>query len=323
MISSYSTGQGHRLLRSQLNRAGLVVLLLLLTQNLLRLPLMVMQRVNLFGGFGMSSQFTTQLASFVIYLVSMGLTLVVGLYLMECDGQFAFPMTPVRHDYFVPGLLLGLGAAMVSNLFTMILTVVLQDFGIYSRASTPYFGGGVFATLFTFAGMTLLPALCEELLFRGLLLQPLRRYGDRVAVVVSSLLFALCHSTLPQAVNAFIVGLCLGVFAVRTGSLVLSMWVHFSYNSIACVITLLGQRLPMAGAAASWLVLALVLVAALFAAIVIKRKFGTVWLLGDSRQEHRPWTSAVTSIPLVIAVLLCLAAIVRNLYYLPTGGLFP
>ena len=45
--------------------------------------------------------------------------------------------------------------------------------------------------------------IMEELLFRGLILQTLKRYGNVFAILVTSLLFALLHGNLPPSVPVF------------------------------------------------------------------------------------------------------------------------
>ncbi len=81
--------------------------------------------------------------------------------------------------------------------------------------------------------LTIIPALLEELLFRGLVLQGLRCFGDGIALVVSSVLFALAHFNLMQDVNALIMGLLIGYFVLRTGSVWTGVLIHFVINLVS------------------------------------------------------------------------------------------
>ena len=84
------------------------------------------------------------------------------------------------------------------------------------------------------AAVALLPALAEELLFRGFLLGALgRRFGHPVGLVGSSLLFALAHLDLAQGTAAFFLGLYLGGVRLRTGSVHASILAHASNNAVA------------------------------------------------------------------------------------------
>ena len=80
--------------------------------------------------------------------------------------------------------------------------------------------------------LAITPALCEELVFRGVILNGLRsRFNDYIAITLSALMFALMHSSLQQLVYPFLMGLIMGWIVVRTGSLVSSMLVHLINNS--------------------------------------------------------------------------------------------
>ncbi len=93
--------------------------------------------------------------------------------------------------------------------------------------------------VFLTAGV-ILPIL-EELLFRGFLLQVLRRYvGSGWALAVSSFLFAIGHfepslsdggwGSLLKLPEIMLLGLLLGTLARRTGSLVPGMVLHMANN---------------------------------------------------------------------------------------------
>jgi len=85
--------------------------------------------------------------------------------------------------------------------------------------------------------MAITPAICEELLFRGLILSGLRRYGSWPAIVISSLLFALAHASIYRLLPTFCLGLLLGHVVQRTGSIACSMLVHALNNGVAVTLT--------------------------------------------------------------------------------------
>ena len=81
--------------------------------------------------------------------------------------------------------------------------------------------------------LAVVPAVCEELLFRGVIFNGLReRFSSVVAVLLSGLLFALAHQNLQQLIYQFIFGCILSVVVLRTGSTVASMLVHLVNNLI-------------------------------------------------------------------------------------------
>ena len=77
------------------------------------------------------------------------------------------------------------------------------------------------------------PALLEELVFRGFILQPLRRYGDWFAIITSALLFGLIHGNMTQAPFAILAGIALGYINIVSGSMWMNILLHFLNNLIS------------------------------------------------------------------------------------------
>jgi len=78
-----------------------------------------------------------------------------------------------------------------------------------------------------------LPAICEELAFRGFILSGLRRSGNKWgAIIGSALFFGIIHGMLHQSINATALGLVIGFIAVQTGNLLPCIVFHFVHNSL-------------------------------------------------------------------------------------------
>ena len=73
--------------------------------------------------------------------------------------------------------------------------------------------------------------LCRGMVLRGLL----TKMKPGWAIVVSALFFAFIHLNPWQALNAFIIGVVMGVVYYRTGSLLLTMLIHFVNNGFAVI----------------------------------------------------------------------------------------
>ena len=80
------------------------------------------------------------------------------------------------------------------------------------------------------------PAVCEELAFRGFILSGCRKFGNNGrAIVVSAILFGVTHGFLQQSINACLLGIVLGYLAVRSGSLLPGVVFHFLHNAMTVV----------------------------------------------------------------------------------------
>lgn len=85
----------------------------------------------------------------------------------------------------------------------------------------------------------ILPAICEELLFRGVILRSFKRSEAWKGILVSAGLFALMHGSAEQTVYQFAMGVLLGLIAVKSNSIFPCMLVHFVNNLFTITIYLL------------------------------------------------------------------------------------
>jgi sodium transport system permease protein len=84
-----------------------------------------------------------------------------------------------------------------------------------------------------FVLMAALPAVCEELAFRGFVLSGLRHLGSKSwAIGLTAVLFGIAHGIIQQSLAAAAMGLVIGYIAVQTGSLVPCMLFHLTYNGL-------------------------------------------------------------------------------------------
>lgn len=92
---------------------------------------------------------------------------------------------------------------------------------------------GIHSIVLLFISLAIVPALCEEFLFRGVMLKNLMPYGKTTAVFVSALLFALMHQNFYQFFYTFIAGLVLGYVFLLTGSIWCGVLIHFINNFVS------------------------------------------------------------------------------------------
>lgn len=79
-----------------------------------------------------------------------------------------------------------------------------------------------------------LAPVIEEILMRDFLLRGLSAwYGNAVALLVSSAMFALLHFNMVQTLSALICGLVLGLLYMRTGSVGCCILAHAGYNLVS------------------------------------------------------------------------------------------
>lgn len=102
-----------------------------------------------------------------------------------------------------------------------------------------------------------MPAITEEVAFRGFILSGLRSgHRTTAAVVLSAVLFGLLHvilSLYQQFFTAAIVGLILGALAVRSRSLLPGVLMHATNNALAVVLPTLASETKPGASWVGWL----------------------------------------------------------------------
>ena len=92
--------------------------------------------------------------------------------------------------------------------------------------------------------VALIPAVCEELFFRGALQQIFHQcFGNKhVAIFVTALVFTLAHGDMYGLVPRFVLGLLLGYLFVLSGSIIVNICAHFFNNAIVVVLFFLYHK---------------------------------------------------------------------------------
>lgn len=89
----------------------------------------------------------------------------------------------------------------------------------------------------TLLAIALLPAIVEEIVFRGVFVRALAtRFVPAAAIVLASLVFAIYHLLPPQMVSTFGLGLALAYLTLRADSALPAMVAHLLNNTIAILI---------------------------------------------------------------------------------------
>lgn len=84
--------------------------------------------------------------------------------------------------------------------------------------------------------VVILGPIVEELIFRGILLDKLRGYGDKTAIVFTAFTFGLLHGNLSQFFYAFALGLIFGYIAIKTNTIAYTIILHVAVNFFGSVL---------------------------------------------------------------------------------------
>lgn len=142
-------------------------------------------------------------------------------------------LNPPKKEHLLPLLLsfavLATGGILLEMLFSG------QNYVDYSMYNTFFVARdrGFFGTLYTVLAFAIVPALFEELVFRGILCAELSRRGALCTVILSSLFFSLSQFSFAKLPTYFFIGIILSMMLYATRSLICVAALHIVYKIFA------------------------------------------------------------------------------------------
>jgi membrane protease YdiL (CAAX protease family) len=159
--------------------------------------------------------------------------LVVPVIAMRIGGRTVAALGIARApwQYAIAALLVG-SSAWYINIWIVSLIQINTEIAVFKQLLDEL------PLLATLASIALAPAICEEVLFRGVLLRGLAtRFHPPAAIGLSALAFAAYHMNFVQLIPTFTLGCVLGLIALRAASSLPAMLAHFVNNTIALLMS--------------------------------------------------------------------------------------
>lgn len=92
---------------------------------------------------------------------------------------------------------------------------------------------------FNLAIISIFAPIFEEILFRKFLIDRTIKYGARVSIILSAVLFALFHGNLNQFFYALLMGGFLAYVYIKTGKIIYTITLHLIVNLLGSVVSLI------------------------------------------------------------------------------------
>lgn len=151
--------------------------------------------------------------------------------------EFGQSIRPLNKETVGWSTLLAVGGAVTASIIAMLWAMWLEQAtgytGIADPLPVPQNAGQWIAALLAIA---ILPALCEELMFRALIQSALRRYLPKAGLWLAALIFAGAHFRWEAFPALLLIGAVLGKVFVRHG-LFGSVLLHALYNSVVLILS--------------------------------------------------------------------------------------
>ena len=165
---------------------------------------------------------------------------------------------------------------------------------------------GIFIAVLSTA---VLPAILEEVVVRGIIMQPLRRFGDKFAIVASALIFGIMHGNMVQIPYTVVAGLFMGYLAIATGSLWPSIILHFINNFYSVLVMIaFDNGGETAGGIVSVILLGLFVISGVAGGLIyFQMNYKTPLKKGvDTLKTGEKFSTLFLNVPMIIAIVFLL-----------------
>jgi membrane protease YdiL (CAAX protease family) len=173
----------------------------------------------------------------------LGIFLGASLYFArEVDRRPAsevFRLRPLALSGWIRSLCLGVVAWALIQLLGALSIGLVEHMGGRIPPLYPEMDGLPFAVALLIWGV--LPAICEELAFRGYIQWNLGPLGDGKAIWMTGLLFGAMHMSLIRLIPLTVLGLLFATAVQRSGSILPGMFMHFLNNGIVLALNFFGS----------------------------------------------------------------------------------
>ncbi len=226
----------------------------------------------------------SEIGLYIAYVIS-PIAIIISLTLLSfnqsCSLKSFLPFK-CSPKYYLIGVMIIFGTIFSLGWVNGVTLEFLKLFGYTPRPQESYLpsldGVQIIPALIIIA---VLPAICEEALFRGAILNGVKNgCGDIATILIVGFSFSLFHGNPEQTIYQFICGCLFAFVTVRAGSVLPAMLIHF-INNATIIIFSACELLDSQGQ----LVLSGDVQTALIICGAISLVFAIVWLIFDSRKE--------------------------------------
>lgn len=172
------------------------------------------------------------------YLVSFMLPAFIFMYKMRNDNRQPMRFEVVLEPEIPLVIIAAIGLILPAAYINSFIVSFIDFSSVFASEplDTPV------KVLMAFISVAIVPALCEEFLYRGCILSNLLPYGKATAIIASAILFSMMHGNVAQFFYTFVAGLVLGAVYVETGSIWPCTFIHLFNNFYSVIQQVIYER---------------------------------------------------------------------------------
>lgn len=182
--------------------------------------------------------------SYILSIVTqVGLICLLPFLLLKCLNKASvketvrfFSFKKISYKAVLVSIALGLVVFFLNVYVSSFFNSIIQLFG-YKPAEPSSQPATWWVLVLNLLCTAVLPAICEEVLHRGMLLKGNSSLGMKKSIIISGLLFGLLHMNIEQFFYATIIGLFLGVLCWCSSSIYPCIIIHFMNNATSVFLS--------------------------------------------------------------------------------------
>lgn len=184
----------------------------------------------------------------IVSLVGFGVVAVIFCLATKTDFGEILPGEKMSFKKLCAVVAIGFTVCISANYIAQLFAIDLSIFGLETMYDAGLTGStSILEHIVYIISVSFVPAVTEELVYRGCVMGRLRKFGDGFALVTSALLFGIMHGNFTQAPFAFIVGLATGWAVIYTNSIFPAMIIHGLNNFMSVIADILYENFELAG----------------------------------------------------------------------------
>lgn len=158
-------------------------------------------------------------------------------YYIKTDFKKTFSLQKVNLKQILGGILIWMGGFVLINLITQITLYLFPQNMEVAEALTDaiIIKDNLVLNL---AIVALMPAICEEIFFRGFIFTSFKgKSSSKIAIITSGILFGFMHMDFLRIIPTSILGIIFAYTVYKSESIFIAMILHFINNSIAVLVS--------------------------------------------------------------------------------------
>lgn len=251
----------HKLLRKYYFRLAWIMIVLVLIFSELNALIMTISSGIMGGGFSeecikagkqilRSTPVMSAIYSYGFPIAADVAALGIGLLITKADLKSKLKTPGLNGRGFLSATAITFSVATIASFVNIIIMFAIMaamgkisDFSIEKTSSISIApkGNPLWLDVLIYIYICLLGPILEELIFRGVLLEGLKKYGNLFGIIMSSVLFGLMHQNITQCLPAAAIGIVWAYIAVKSGSLIPSVCLHILNNTMSAILLAIMQ----------------------------------------------------------------------------------